>query len=196
MVKKVLIASSLSALGVLLAASTTMAATISGNGSYSVSSVTSTTVVSSTTTQSNVAGVTNKLKVGSKKTKGNTANYNTGGSVTQTGGDKKVTLNVSTVANSNTNTGDPSCCCDVLPLGDATITGNGDHSNNSVTMTATCVTTLNQSNVASVVNDIHVDSGTGGNTANHNTNTDVNQTNGDSNVDVTVTNVLNSNVSN
>ena len=102
-------------------------------------------VSTNTTTinQTNDATVSNDV-TSSAKTGGNDANFNTGGGVTVTTGNAKVTSDVSTSVNSNA--ADVACCgtggADVL------IQGNGANSQNMVTPTLTNKVNVEQTNKA------------------------------------------------
>ena|SRR5581483_8897087 len=78
---------------ILMSASATFAAVdVSGNGSGSHNSVYSSVFTLSAKTQTGVANLNNKIKVGPKWSKGNSANYNTGGVITVASGDTTNTL--------------------------------------------------------------------------------------------------------
>lgn len=68
------------------------------------------------------------------------------------------------------------------------ISGNGMNSNNTVVVTNSNVTTVNQTNHSLIVNGISAVSNSGGNTANGNTGDDVNVTSGNATTNVTVNN--------
>jgi hypothetical protein len=195
--RKILTASFISMVSLFLVSVPTMAATVvvgNGSSSYNYVSLHSSTHV--TATQTNVATLVNKIKTGSWSFgSGNTANNNTGGSTTVVGGNTDTMLGVTNLGNSNTSTTPQTCCPCNIANGDVTIAGNGDSSLNSVHVSSHCSTTLDQTNVATVTNDLHVGSGTGGNSASYNTGGDVTVLDGNSTVGVTVNNVVNSNSS-
>lgn len=170
------------------------AVTISGNGSGTHNSVYVTSSAFSLVAQTNSASFYNGIKTGGKSWKGTQISFNTGGSVGVIGGDVTNTVNVNNVANTNTNTlSDPCCLCG--QPGSVTISGNGDHSFNSVMTSTKCVTKVEQVNVANITNSIDVSGSTGGVDVAHNTNTDVTVSSGDSSTSVTVNNVANTNTS-
>ncbi|MEK7550733.1 MAG: hypothetical protein AAB535_03030 [Patescibacteria group bacterium] len=73
------------------------------------------------------------------------------------------------------------------------ISGNGTNSDNTSNVSFTQSTTVVQSNVADVNNDVYADADTGDNDAKDNTGGDVSIKTGDADVDVNVENTLNSN---
>ena len=73
------------------------------------------------------------------------------------------------------------------------ISGNGSDSDNTVEVTQTNVTTVNQSNTANISNNIDVDADTGDNDAEDNTGGDVSINTGDASATVGVSNTANSN---
>lgn len=180
----------------LMSVTTSFAAvSISGNGTGSHNSVWANSFTLGSKIQTNVLTLTDTLKLGSKWSKGNSANFNTGGSVAVGNGSTKDLASVNNVANSNSSTGNEACCCNST-FPSVTISGNGDHSQNSVWATTKCITKLDQTNMANIANSVQVGSGTGGNEASHNTNSDVTVVSGDSSANVTVNNMVNSNTSN
>ena len=72
--------------------------------------------------------------------------------------------------------------------------GNGHDSDNRVNLDANHVTRVDQTNTANVLNNVKVDSNTGHNSANSNTDGDVSISSGGSNSTVGVQNAVNSNV--
>ncbi len=177
----------LNALAPLAAADTTL--TISGNGSNSSNA----TAVSSTTTnsvvQTNTANISNNVDV-SNNTGGNTANNNTGGDVAVTSGNATTAVAVQNTANSNSaNLTNCNCDNDV----NATISGNGTNSDNTVALDNHNTTALYQTNVANVSNNVDVNSKTGHNTADNNTGGDVKLTSGNANTTVVLGTTANAN---
>lgn len=163
---------------------------ISGNGAGSdnVASVTQTS--STTVNQSNTAYVTNNVE-SDADTGDNSANFNTGGSVTvDTGG---VEVDATVTNNLNSNAAAVDCCAagdtDVL------IEGNGSFSDTTAGVRTENTTTVNQGNYANVTNDIDVEAETGENDANSNTGDgDVVIRTGKATVNTDVTTSANSNV--
>jgi hypothetical protein len=74
-----------------------------------------------------------------------------------------------------------------------TISGNGSDSDSNIDVNRDNKTTVNQTNVADVRNNIDVDSDTGGNSASDNTGGDVQVRTGNASTNVEVNNLLNSN---
>ena len=84
----------------------------------------------------------------------------------------------------------------VLPVFATTtieLSGNGTNSDNTANVSFTQSTTVVQSNVADVTNDVYADADTGNNNAKDNTGGDVSIETGDADVDVSVENTLNQN---
>lgn len=75
-----------------------------------------------------------------------------------------------------------------------TISGNGDHSNNTLNVTQNVTTNITQSNTAVFSNTVNGTANTGGNNANENTGGDVMVTSGNATVDVNITNTNGGNV--
>lgn len=191
---KIITASAISLLSLVLAVGSVSAATISGNGAGSHNEIIMKSKVSFAVDQANLANFGNDIGT-SSNTGNNKADKNTGGSVTIVGGDSSSTVGVTNAANSNSNTSTNSCCPCSLP-GDITITGNGADSKNKVVDVSKCKTEITQSNEANIYNSVETSTSTGGNSANSNTGGDVNISSGNSTSSVTVSNAANSNVSN
>ena len=193
--RKVITASAIGVLGLLMAAGNVFAATtISGNGVGSHNTVVQKSKTLSFTDQTNIANFSNHVNTNTN-TGNNKANKNTGGDVVLVGGSSNATVGITNVANSNTNTATNSCC-PCSQLGDATITGNGVWSHNTIVDVTKCVTKLDQTNVANISNSVNTNSNTGNNSASYNTGGDVSVASGDATTSVTVSNVANSNSSN
>jgi hypothetical protein len=79
---------------------------------------------------------------------------------------------------------------------DVEISGNGANSDNTANVAVSNSTTVNQSNVANISNDVDVDADTGRNDANGNTGGNVSIDTGDATANVGVSNTANSNVAN
>src|SRR3972149_2636467 len=163
---------------------------ISGNGAKSDNGVqltqNSTTVVG----QSNVANVTNNVDADAK-TGGNDAGSNTGGDVTIKTGDAKAMTSVSTLA--NVNSAVVSSNGGGNPSAEFVISGNGAFSDNYITANLGKLTSVGQSNIANISNNVDADAKTGGNDANFNTGGDVVIDTGKAVVDVNVDNAVNFN---
>lgn len=139
---------------------------ISGNGATSTNfaqvSQTNTTAVS----QSNTANVTNNVS-SNANSGGNTANFNTGGSVGIGTGAASSTTNVANNLNSNAAAVN-GCACDAGV--NVKISDNGAGSKNTAApITVVNSTSLGQTNTANVTNNVGSNSNSGGNTANLNT---------------------------
>jgi len=168
----------------------TTTVTVSGNGADSNNDANVTVNTSKSIYQTNTANIQNNVNI-SSNTGDNTANKNTGGDVSIETGDANVSSSVSNSANSNV----ANVSCGGCP-GDlnVSISGNGADSKNDAKVKVTDNTLLLQTNNATVKNNVDVDTNTGGNTANKNTDADVEISTGDSSVEVDVTNKVNQNV--
>lgn len=161
--------------------------TISGNGNGSHNTIVTTSTNDCTVTQKNKTEVGVEAIV-SANTGGNTANGNVGSGVTIGTGDASSALTVSVDGSSNTAT-NPCCGCQTAPTTDASITGNGNNSINTVVTTSSNSKTVRQRNKTSVGVSALVKSKTGKNTTNGNVGGTVGVTTGTatSTLDVTVT---------
>ncbi len=140
--------------------------TISGNGRNSNNDAVVNLSSNQTVNQTNVANVSNNVDVNAN-TGGNKANDNLGGgNVNVTSGDARVATKVTN--NLNSNQAQIDCGC--LNTGDtkAAIVGNGRNSNNTLNLDMSHNTTVDQTNVANVNNDVDVNASTGNNKANDN----------------------------
>ncbi len=143
---------------------------VTGNGydssnSSNVSAQTSTNVV-----QDNSASVSNRVS-SSSNTGGNKADQNTNGDVIIRTGDAQTKVNVDNMLNSNKAMLD---CCSTAGDTDVTVSGNGAKSNSDVSLSKDANTSVFQTNVADVKNDIDAIAKTGENQANQNTGGTVN----------------------
>lgn len=163
---------------------------ISGNGSGSVNYGTVTETSTTTVTQGNTANVTNNVDADAN-TGENSANYNTGGGTVVSTGDAGTNVSVANNLNSNAAHVD---CCDNSGGTDVTINGNGSFSQNTVELTDTSTTKLDQDNRATVTNTVDSDTTTGENGAKLNTGGDVVVLTGKASTDVSVSTTANSNV--
>lgn len=162
--------------------------TVSGNGTGSQNSVTSSGNTSTTVNQSNEATVTNDVDVTSN-TGNNEASGNTGGDVTVNTGNASSNVSVSNSANSNS--AELGCC--QSNGGTVDLSGNGANSNNTVKLMGDNTTTANQTNKANFTNNVNVDQNTGKNRANANTGGNVSVTTGDADSSVEIVNAANAN---
>jgi hypothetical protein len=139
---------------------------ITGNGSDSVNTVDSISTQQNVVTQNNELDVTNNITANSN-TGDNTANDNTGGDTSIDTGDIATDIDVANTGNvSVVNVGNN---CDCPPeSSNSIISENGAESNNNITNQNTNNTYVNVDQVASINNNILVDSNTGDNTANRN----------------------------
>lgn len=161
---------------------------ITGNGHDSDNNANVNLTKSTSVVQNNTANVTNNVSVDSK-TGDNKANDNTGGDVSITTGDSDVTVAVQNLLNKNSAVVD---CCN---NGNTTvkIADNGSNSDNDAKLKMNDSNQIFQDNYAYVKNKVDVDSKTGDNKANDNTNGDVAIHTGDSTVGVGVATFVNSN---
>lgn len=157
---------------------------ISGNGSDSVSQVSSQTEQTTTVNQNNEATVNNDVN-----TDANTGENSTSGI---TGGENSIeTGNVSTeiaIENSGNINNAEAGCCDTAGESTTVISGNGANSINQADINKTTTTSINGSNNANITNNISGSANTGNNTANNNTNGNVSIKTGDINVKETIKN--------
>jgi hypothetical protein len=161
---------------------------VSGNGSDSVSGVS--TTVSSTTSvvQDNTANVTNNVSAVAQ-TGANKAKDNTGGNVSVTTGNATTSVGVANTLNANI--AEVEGCCD-QDL-DILVSDNGSDSENDVYVDHTNETGLFQTNVGNITNNVDAFSSSGGNKANGNTDGDVAVSAGNATTTVLVANTANLN---
>ncbi|MDD5702820.1 MAG: hypothetical protein PHU23_12315, partial [Dehalococcoidales bacterium] len=154
---------------------------ISGNGTYSDNTVDLDKKSSTTVFQDNNADVDNDVDVDAD-TGDNSADDNTGGSITLKTGDVDVkSIEITNALNTNSAlVGGGGSAGDLS----AWIIGNGSHSDNDIDLLLDRSVTLVQANEADVDNDVDVDADTGDNTADDNTGGEVDVETGD--VDVKV----------
>jgi hypothetical protein len=163
--------------------------TVSGNGAYSDNGVLLGQSSVTSVAQNNVANVNNNVDADAK-TGGNDAYKNTGGDVTIVTGNATADVNVSTSGNVNSaKVGGGSS----NPSATFVISGNGAKSDNYITADLASITSVAQTNVANVYNDVDADAKTGGNNANFNTGGDVLVYTGDAKVEADVDNSVNFN---
>jgi len=178
----------LNALAPLALADTSL--TISGNGDNANSTVSVNNNTNTTVEQHNVAHVTNNVTTNAN-TGDNNANHNTGGDVNVTTGSvnstatvtNELNANQATVSNNNS-TGNTT----------ATISGNGDGSNNGAHLNTTDQTYVGQDNFADVHNTVSTNANTGHNGAYGNTGGDVTMTTGSVTSNDTVSTAANANI--
>lgn len=138
---------------------------VTGNGGESSNQVQVQTQNNSTVNQNNEAQVTNNVE-NTANTGDNTASYNTSGETSITTGDASSTT---TVNNQNINTNAAESPCNNCESNfSTTITGNGAGSYNTATQNNSQSTTANQSNYATITNNITVNANTGYNKASFN----------------------------
>ena len=136
---------------------------ISGNGSSSVNEVNVTSNNTSSVVQNNNTGVTNIVNANTN-TGGNSASENTGNNITTDTGNSQVEVAVVNSVNSSTVEGQ-GCCGIVVNAG---VSGNGENSQNNVTVNQLISNLVIQSNNAFVVNNVNINAYTGNNSANEN----------------------------
>ena len=197
MIKELLIKGSVGAVSALLVATPAFAdvsieGTNSNTGKKSDNTVENTVKSSTNVEQTNSASITNNITVHSNSG-GNKANGNTGNG-TVVSGDSSVDVAVSNTA--NTNESSLSCGCE---NGSVSVTGSNDttgkKSHNTVKNKAKKKTKVQQTNAASVTNNLDLSNKTGKNKANDNTG-DGSVTSGGSDPLVDVTTDVNHNTSN
>lgn len=163
--------------------------TISGNGELSKNTVTMTATNTNTVVQSNDAKVSNTINT-TANSGGNTATGNTGGSVGISTGNATVNATVTNLLNSNkVQVG----CCGAKNT-NVTVSGNGELSNNTATVTQANTNTLFQDNKADVKNTVNANATTGSNAAVSNTGGTTVITTGHATVNAGVNTVANGNV--
>lgn len=185
----------------------------SGNGAGSSNSGSATIVNENETTQTNSATIANGMGVDVNSGK-NSASRNTGGNVNVTTGDANASGTMITAVNSNvdgmqvaefnvadTQVGDlildfGAGCIAGCGAGTAAIknVGNGDGSNNSVSLDGSSDASTFQNNDASLENNMLVAANSGQNEADRNTGGDVSVTTGDANAAGTIVNLVNNNL--
>src|SRR3989304_8801773 len=163
---------------------------ISGNGAGSDNWITTNQNSTTAVSQTNVANVTNNVDADAK-TGYNDAGSNTGGDVTIKTGDAKAMTSVSTLA--NVNSAVVSSNGGGNPSAEFVISGNGAFSDNYITANLRKLTSVGQSNIANISNNVDADAKTGGNDANFNTGGDVVIDTGKAVVDINVDNAVNFN---
>lgn len=167
-------------------------ATIQGNGAYSLNNVDLTKRNNVNVDQDNYANVVND--VDSDAVSGhNRASSNTGGDTAVVSGNARANVDVSTTANTNTAHVGNASDGDSLPSATFTIRGNGAGSANFIDANLAKRTTLDQDNVAYVVNDVDADADSGFNKARFNTGGEVLVGSGNARAMVGVDNTVNFN---
>lgn len=165
--------------------------TIEGNGTGSTNTADIEKTEDMSVTQDNTANVTNNSTV-TATTGNNVADDNTGGSVQVDTGNANVgsSVNVSSDVNHNTvQVGTSEGTGAVM----VTISGNGSNSVNTTALITADNLTFDQSNDATIENDVDVTASTGNNSASDNTMGDVMVTTGNAVTDVSVDTSANSN---
>ncbi len=142
--------------------------TISGNGAGSANTITVTNSCTATVIQSNDSDINVKIKQ-QAYTGSNEASSNTGGNVTITTGDIDQAADITVGGSSNTAQA-PSCCGCQEVSSSATISGNGEGTNNAVVETTLKATVASQTNKTTVRARVKQKAKTGKNKANSNTN--------------------------
>lgn len=139
---------------------------VTGNGSNSVSTISSDQNQSTFVTQSNNAKITNDISV-TVDTGHNKADSNTNSDSAVSTGSIFSSIATQNNANSNSSNG----CCIQTSNDPATILvqENGSHSSNQVNITNTNQNVVQESNTANVQNSVHPTLNTGGNSSSSNT---------------------------
>jgi len=162
---------------------------ISGNGSESDNDVVLGLESATAVFQTNDADVDNDVDVDAD-TGDNSADDNTGGTVSIDTGDAEVAVLLSTAVNTNSaRVGGDSGGSSVS----ARILGNGSGSDNDIKLGLARSLVVNQVNLANLDNDVDVDADTGDNSADDNTGGDVSIDTGDAEVAVGIDNMANFN---
>lgn len=151
-------------LGVFVPSATAEEIIVSGNGSESVNTATTSTTQQVNVDQSNTANITNNITTNAN-TGDNEASDNVGGDTTITTGDITTNTEVTNTGNySAVNVG--ACDC---PAGSTTnITGNGPRSVNTVDNSISSDTNISVNQDADITNNITTNANTGRNRANDN----------------------------
>lgn len=142
---------------------------ITGNGADTQNNTNVTSTSNTVVSQTNDANINNSV-VSNSSSGGNTADKNTGGSVSVDTGDSKTVVNVQNTANSNVaDVKNCNCNSDVKVLE----SGNGADSKNNAKLNLTDSTVVAQTNSSDVTNKVNASSDTGSNQASKNTGGDV-----------------------
>jgi len=165
---------------------------ISGNGSDTNNTANVEIEQNKTVVQQNTAIINNYVDADAD-TGNNDANRNTGGDVDIDTGNANTTVAVSNTVNSNS--AEVGCCVGDV---DVLIAGNGDNSDNDVTVNVNDAedktgTFVYQTNLAKIYNHVKADAETGENDANQNTGGDVSIETGNASTSVSVSNQANAN---
>jgi len=135
---------------------------ISDNGAGSSSEIQATNSQNTNVTQNNDAQVSNDVDVNAD-TGNNQANDNSGNTGISTGD-----VNSTTTIDNSLNTSVVSNDCCLQPDGTAAINGNGDYSQNTISITSRFGSDTSITNTATITNHIYGQANTGRNTANDN----------------------------
>lgn len=163
---------------------------VAGNGAFSDNSVNTNNNNTTSLNQNNQASVTNDVNVANNTGK-NSANFNTGSDVNIYTGNANAYVglynatggNAANVLGGNGGNGQ-----------NVAVAGNGAFSNNNVSTSSNNSTSLTQSDITNLANNVFLKNNTGGNGASFNTGSDVNILTGNANAQVGITNLAGGNV--
>lgn len=164
--------------------------TISGNGAFSDNSVSADSATNTDLSQTNVADITNEV-YSNANTGDNKASFNTGGDTMLITGNASSNTSITNMANANVAN---------VPgggggagFGAVVIAGNGAESDNAVTLNNETNTSLSQTNLAEIANEVSSNMQTGDNKASFNTGGDVLLSTGNATSNTTIDNMANFN---
>lgn len=139
--------------------------TVTGNGSASTNEISAASSQTTNVQQTNTATVDNNVQT-SSNTGNNSASSNTNGNAAVQSGDTATTVAVANTANTNTVT--TGACCQTTGNNNATVTGNGSDSTNTLSVSNTTTNTIQTTNTATITNHVSGSANTGNNYANNN----------------------------
>lgn len=142
---------------------------VGGNGAFSDTDVNVTNACQTQISQMNQADIENAVR-NYAITGGNSASFNTGGSVTIYTGDASTATGVSNAAGSNALSGVEGCSNGYTGVG---VTGNGAYSDTNVDVSNWSREQWRQYNETAFLNSVYNSVSTGNNAANFNTNSDI-----------------------
>lgn len=163
---------------------------VAGNGAFSDNAVQSNNTTSTALNQNNSATVTNDVNV-ANNTGNNSANFNTGSDVNIYSGNANAYVGLYNATGGNAATvigGGNSGGGQIVGVG-----GNGAFSNNNVSTSSNNSTSLTQSDITRLANNVFLNNNTGGNGASFNTGSNVNILSGGANAQVGITNLAGGN---
>ena len=162
---------------------------VAGNGAFSDNNVQTTNTNSTALNQTNTAALTNNVNV-ANNTGNNSANFNTGSDVNVYTGNANASVGLYNATGGNAAT--------VVGSGNGggqntAVAGNGAFSNNNVSSSSNNSTSLTQSDITTLANNVFLKNSTGGNGASFNTGSTVSILSGNANAQVGITNLAGGN---